>query len=108
MSWKDIQIAVNGRGFQIFGDPVQTDRRYTVEVYESSAAEAPHVWLRISGGPEVAKPETLLGSGPEEDITVHLSLEQAEAVRDRLNAFIKGVPARWGGPWAKSKKKGKS
>lgn len=51
-----------------------------VTVYQSSAAVSPHVWLGIRGG-----------SGNEQgsNAASHLNLEQARAIRDALDAFLK-------------------
>lgn len=86
-----IDITPNARGFHRYGEPVETSYGHKVSVYESSAANGPHVWLNVSKdfnrGP---------GDLPECDVAAHLSLDQAIAIRDRLTAFIDEVPERWG------------
>lgn len=78
------------RGFHQYGEPVKTSYGDMIEVYESSSAEGPHVWLGVDG--------TKSGITTQQacDHVAHLSLEQAIAIRDRLTAFIDEVPARWG------------
>ena len=57
-------------------DEIETSYGHTVRVQESSAAEAPHVWLFVSDSPVV------VNHNPQ------LTVEQAIRVRDALTAFI--------------------
>lgn len=79
----DIEITETSRGLHIYGEPVVTSYGDVVSVYESSAASGPCCWLRIEQVSESA---------------AHLNLEQAVAIRDRLDAFISEAPARWAAP----------
>lgn len=62
----------SSRGF-FHWTPTETTYGETVHVYESSAAMAPHMWLRIT---------------KDEDITAHLTAEQARTVRDQISAWL--------------------
>ncbi|QDF18696.1 hypothetical protein SEA_PUPPER_210 [Gordonia phage Pupper] len=66
-----IEITYSQRGFQVYGDEVETLYGEVVRVYESSSAEGPRCWLQISGGD-----------------TAHLDVEMARAIRDRLDVFL--------------------
>lgn len=61
---------VTDRGFKHY-EPIAGDRGETIRVYESSAAREPCIWLEVEDGP------------------AHLTLEQAERVRDTLDAAIR-------------------
>lgn len=82
----NIEITSNQRGFHQYGEPVQTSYGDSVSVYESSAASGPHCWLRINPA------EYQRGN---DDMCAHLNVEQATAIRDRLNAWLDEIPARW-------------
>lgn len=82
----NIEITETDRGFHLYGDPVTTTCGHEVHVYESSAAKGPHCWLTIDPS------ETTRGTA------AHLNVEQAIAIRDRLDAFIAEVPERWSHP----------
>ncbi|NKR75829.1 hypothetical protein GS492_25135 [Rhodococcus hoagii] len=79
----EIPITTTPRGFHVYGDDVVTTYGHKVSVYESSAAESPHVWLAVEPG-ETAS----LGHA-------HLNEEQARAVVARLQAWLDAIPARW-------------
>ncbi len=51
-----------------------------VVVYESSAAEAPHLWLRVDATPGFG--------GTAETVSAHLPLAEAEKLRDQLTWLI--------------------
>ncbi len=51
-----------------------------VVVYESSAAEAPHLWLRVNAAPGFG--------GTAETVSAHLPLDEAEKLRDQLTWLI--------------------
>jgi hypothetical protein len=62
------------RGFKHY-PPIRTTYGHDVKVYESSAAESPHVWLAVVGATESCE--------------AHMSVEQAERVRDAIDAAIR-------------------
>lgn len=68
-------------GFRGYGDPVQTSYGERIEVYESSAVGA--AWLRVFNGDN-----TGIEGQQGRDFLAHLNVDDAIAVRDRLNAFI--------------------
>lgn len=78
------------RGFLGYGQPLQCTYGTTIEVYESSSAEGPHVWLKLRQDPRVLRGEQ---AG---EATAHLSEEQASAVVASLSAWLADIPARWG------------
>lgn len=59
------------RGFAGF-DPIVSSYGEKVQVYESSSADSPHVWVRVSGGLDAA----------------NLTLDQARQLRDQLDWFL--------------------
>lgn len=77
-------VVGNDRGFLVYaGGPIATDYGHDINVYESSAAKGPCVWLSV-GESTVVK-----GSN------AHLTLDQAKMVRAALDQFIEGVEERW-------------
>lgn len=85
-----VDITTSPRGFEHYGEHVQTSYGHTVKVYESSSAVGPHCWLGV-----VKDFRRSPADLPECDVAAHLSLEQAIAVRDRLTAFIESATERW-------------
>lgn len=85
-----IPITANERGFHRYGDDVATTYGEKVAVYESSAAKGPHCWLRIfdDGNSQVTHHKG-------ESIAAHLNVEQATAIRDRIDAWLNEIPTRW-------------
>lgn len=75
-------VTFSSRGFKQM-DPITTTRHETVRVYESSAAEEPHVWLNVEIGPE--SPYTNEEPGKSH---AHMTLAQAEQLRDQLDYLI--------------------
>lgn len=74
--------------------PTSTSYGAEVLVYESSAAEAPHIWLGVD------QPEPATSSPPELPAaiaTAHMTLEQAEEVHANLGAAIEYVKKTWSG-----------
>jgi len=67
-------IGTTPRG--IYADFLDTYSK-PVSVYESSAAEAPHVWVTTADG------------------SAHLSVEQTILLRDALTEFLDTIPTRW-------------
>lgn len=51
-----------------------------VQVYESSAAEGPHIWLKAA--------EAMYGQ-PETEATVHLTAENAWKLADQLRELVR-------------------
>lgn len=82
----DIQITRSQRGFERYGQPVDTAYGHKVSVYESSAASAPHVWLSVEheGG----------NSFSPHSARAHLTLDQAAAVLDRLQVAVAQLSVR--------------
>lgn len=76
------------RGFHGYGKPVRCTYDTQVEVYESSSAEGPHVWLRLT-----ANPAMLRALAPGESVA-HLNVKQAQEVIRRLQTWLGEV----GGP----------
>lgn len=62
------------RGF-FHWTPTETSYGHTVFVYESSAATAPHMWLRVLGP-------------TGDDSAAHLTADQARTVRDQVSAWL--------------------
>jgi hypothetical protein len=77
-------FGVTDRGLRHY-DPIPTDYGHEVRIYESSSAEAPHLWLSVELTPEGGQHGLL----PQE-ATAHLTLDQARAIRDALDAAIDG------------------
>lgn len=77
----DIEVTTSQRGFLGYGDPVLTTYGHEVRVYESSAADAPHIWLGIEHDGARSGIQACRAMA-------HLSIEQAIAIRDRLNLAI--------------------
>jgi hypothetical protein len=65
------------RGFRHYA-PIPTDYGHVVRVYESSAAKGPCLWLAVELDPGL----------PVEPGIAHLTLEQAQAIRDTLSTAI--------------------
>jgi hypothetical protein len=59
-----------------------TDNGERIHVYESSAADSPHIWLGVSVSARASA-------------AVHLTPEQARVIRDQLDAAITQVEARF-------------
>jgi hypothetical protein len=54
-----------------------------VEVYESSAAEAPHIWLKVTTLPSA------------ESLILHLSVEDADRLGEQLRILAGEVERDW-------------
>lgn len=87
-----VELTTTLRGFYDYGSPVETSYGDVVSLRESSSAEGPHCWLYIQDRPE--------GRAIEGQSAAHMSLTEAIAIRDRLNAFIDQVSQRWGAEYA--------
>lgn len=77
------------RGFHGYGKPLHCTYKSKIEVYESSAANGPHVWLSVRVDPAVLDMQEY-GEG-----TAHLNERQARALIDRLQAWVDEIPKRW-------------
>lgn len=89
----DIEITeTSNRGFHQYGEPFLCTYGTRLRVYESSSAEAPHVWLNMKADLRVLRDE---GRG---EATAHLNEEQARALVARLQAWLDEIPERWGAP----------
>jgi len=76
-------VTVNDRGFHGYAD-FETSYGQRLQVYESSAASGPHVWVSVTP--------------PESEPTLtpaHLDTDQARALRDALDVFLREIPHRW-------------
>lgn len=84
------RIVRGDRGFIGYGEPVLCTYQTKIEVYESSSAEGPHVWLALRQDSRVLR-EAAAG-----EAHAHLSADQARQVIARLQAFLDDIPERWG------------
>ena len=73
---------ITGRGFQRHA-PVPSEYGGHVEVYESSAASGPHIWLRVESPVDLNNP-----AGDMKEGVAHLTLDNAVLVRDQLTQLI--------------------
>lgn len=72
------------RGFKYY-EPIETDYGHEIRVYESSAARRPCIWLSVKLTEEKSR-----GSGIAPcEANAHMTIEQAEMVRDVIDAAIK-------------------
>ncbi|XAO35521.1 hypothetical protein SEA_MORGANA_87 [Gordonia phage Morgana] len=78
-----VEITRTARGFRVYGDPI-TPRVYnhtSVQVVDSSIAfEGPHCWVTID--------QQAQGNSPAHTTSIQLSTDEAQALRDRLDAFL--------------------
>jgi len=83
-----VKIVSRGdRGFHGYGEEQVCTYGSRIDVYESSAASGPHVWLSV----EVSTPGRTSGAAH-----AHLNEEQARVLIARLRAWLDEIPARWG------------
>ena len=93
-----VEIIVRGdRGFHGYGKPFRDTYGSEIEVYESSAAEGPHVWLKVDASRWITSPEDFAVG------TAHLNEDQARALVERLQAWLDEIPSRWSGRWERAK-----
>jgi hypothetical protein len=78
------------RGFHGYGEPFRDSYGAELNVYESSSAEGPHVWLKVACDPMVLRDQ------PPGVGTAHLNEEQARALIARLQTWLDEIPSRWG------------
>ncbi len=76
------------RGFHGYGEPMKDTYGSLLEVYESSAAGGPHVWVKVDAS-------AWDRSGEPARATAHLNVEQARALIARVQAFLDEIPSRW-------------
>lgn len=77
-----VKHELSNRGFKHY-EPIETDYGHVVRVYESSSAMEPHIWLAA-----VLRTADCRGGLEPESAHVHMTIEQAERVRDALDACI--------------------
>ena len=73
----EVPFDTSDRGFRYY-ESIPSAYGHKIDVYESSAASGPHIWLAIDGD------EALI----EDKAHVHLTVEQAQRLRDTLDAAI--------------------
>lgn len=81
--YKHLQPVTSSRGF-LFLPPIPSEYGGEISVYESSAAGAPHIWVRATSPTDMNNPE--LGS---KSTYMLLTLENAEALSEQLAWFVK-------------------
>lgn len=72
------------RGFKHY-EPIETSYGHEIRVYESSAATRPCIWLSVKLTEEESRNS---GIAPCE-ANAHMTIEQAEMVRDAIDTAIK-------------------
>lgn len=77
------------RGFHGYGKPMECTYKTNIEVYESSSAEGPHVWLNLREDPVVFDQ---MSPG---HAVAHLNEKQAIELIRRLNTWLDEIPRRW-------------
>lgn len=87
----EIKEEVTDRGFSHL-DPVDTTYGATVRIYESSAASGPHIWMNCE-----QPPPPYPGALEQElgEVALHLNLDQAISIRDRLDYLIEKARREW-------------
>lgn len=76
-------IRKSTRGFK-YSEEIAGTHGGSIEAYESSAADGPHVWVKVSD------PDPLPWDDDQTPCAhVHLTLEAAEGLRDVLDYLIK-------------------
>jgi hypothetical protein len=77
------------RGFHQYGDDAKCGYGTNIRVYESSSAEAPHVWLAL-------EQDAAILHRPESGIAhAHLTEDGARYLIERLQAWLDEIPSRW-------------
>lgn len=88
------------RGFALYAT-IPTTRGTEVRVYESSAADEPHVWLSLEGDCHLrSEPRPFPGVEcgiAEGHAAAHLSVENARRVRDALDEWLAALDETQGG-----------
>jgi hypothetical protein len=83
--------STNARGLSVY-DIIDCKYGEKIKVYDSSSATAPHVWVMI----DTAENKNDHDGGTRIEATAHLTVDQATALRDALDTFLKEIPERWG------------
>lgn len=76
------------RGFHGYGREFNDAYGSRINVYESSSAESPHVWVNVNNGQWKRDPGF--------DASAHLNPAQAKALIARLQTWLDEIPKRWG------------
>ena len=84
-----VEVSQSGRGFNIYGPPSHCTYGTKIEVYESSSASGPHLWLNLTCDPDV------LTKQPAGEGTAHLTPKQARELIARLQCWLDEIPTRW-------------
>ncbi len=84
------------RGLHGYGPPMRCSYGSVIEVYESSSAEGPHVWLKVDASGWLTRERSHRNPGDFAVGTAHLNEEQARALIDSLQTWLDEIPARWG------------
>lgn len=83
------RIVRGDRGFLGYGKPSTCTYGTKIEVYESSSAIAPHVWLKLQ------QDSNVLGEANAGEAVAHLDVKQAKKLIARLQAWLDDIPERW-------------
>lgn len=86
----DDLFVLSERGFAQ-GRPIPSEYGGAAKVYESSAAEAPHVWLMVQSPVNLNDP-----NGPMQEAVAHFTLENAIRLRDQLGHLTTRMANDWG------------
>jgi hypothetical protein len=86
----DDLFVLSNRGF-VQGRPIPSAYGGAVKVYESSAAEAPHVWVMVWSPVNLNEPD-----GPSQEAVAHLTLDNAIRLRDQLGHLTTRMVNDWG------------
>lgn len=77
-----LQPETTDRGFNRLPQ-IAGDYGGRVRVYESSAAMAPHIWLKATSPVDLNRPE-----GPEQSVHVHLTLDSARELMEQIGWLV--------------------
>lgn len=81
-----MEYETTDRGLKHF-EPITTAYGHEIRVYESSAADSPHIWLDITQTTETAK--AARSNIAPESATAHLSVLQALLLIESLTAAVR-------------------
>ena len=79
---EDLGITTSDRGFKRLSS-IPSEYGGQVEVYESSAAMSPHVWLKATGPVSLNDPD-----GPSKEVFIHLTIDNAERLAGQLHYLV--------------------
>ncbi|MDB5716481.1 MAG: hypothetical protein JWO15_3878 [Sphingomonadales bacterium] len=77
-----VEPTVTDRGFKRY-EPVESRYGGHIRVYESSLADAPHIWVTSTAPSNLNDP-----TGPQVEAPMHLTLANAVVLRDQLTHLI--------------------